>query len=145
LAGLNPARSPVGRSSEARVAPASPSAPGHHEALARFSQINQKGIGLGVFDRRTQWELYNQVVAGATVLVFPPSKLSPLGPKMLVEMKTVESVFLRGGNKVYITAIASVPAVRSPFGHVLLPPETEATVSAGPGSDLYHGLIYKFH
>jgi hypothetical protein len=47
--------------------------------------------------------------------------------------------------QIYITAVATVPAIGATAGNKFLPPERKATASAVPGFNLYFYFIDKAH
>ena len=73
--------------------------------------------------------------AGTTVFRF----------KMLIQVETVEGVFLRRSPEDDVTAPAAVASVRPAAGNVLLPAETDAASSPVTGFNLNLGLIDEFH
>jgi hypothetical protein len=68
-----------------------------------------------------------------------------LSPVVLLELEAVKGVHSGGGLKNYVTSLAAVTTVRSPFGYVFLTPKTQTTVAAVPR--LYGNLrfVNKLH
>lgn len=64
---------------------------------------------------------------------------------MFFELEIVKGVHSGCGFEKYITALAAVPAVWSPFGDVFLSPETDAAIAAIPRLDGDQGFIKKLH
>src|SRR5439155_12343437 len=126
----------VCRGGEARVAASTPAAAGYEEPLAGLGKIVQLLPGLGVVDHRSNRRLHVNRLPLVSGAIAAFAMASTLGFVLGVETEMEESILVRTGDEVDITAAAAFAATRPAAWDILLPSKREAAITAVPGLDV---------
>ena len=146
-------RCPVGRLARRAVRAAfepsiaEPASPAfrYHLSLTLVGQIADQLARIHVVHDGAQRHPHLEIAARLARHIAAGTALSALCPELSRHAKSGQRVERRVGNEIDAAAIATIPAVRTTLGHVLLSAEAQAAVSAVAGDDANCCLIDEFH
>ena len=124
---------PVGGRGEGRVAPAPVSPTGDDKGLVLSDHVRDHRAGLPVLDDGPGGDADHQVGGVPPVHVLALSVRAVPGPVQVLVLEIEQGALARVDLQDDMAAVASVAAVRTAARHVLLAPETAASVAAASG------------
>jgi len=118
---------------------------GDQQALSNHGQITQ-GLKRGfINDSGSDRHTNDGIFTAGTGLVAAATGLAALAAIPGLEPEVDQGVELIIGNQQDITALTSVPAVRTTLGNILLPPERQCAIPALAGLDPDRSFVNELH
>ena len=127
------------------ISKASPSTTNRQERFIALHTLLEYVAGFGLLDYGAGREGDDQVLAAPSRLIFPSTVLPPLSLEMFFEVEVIKGVHSGCGSEKYVTALAAVATVWTPFGNVFFASKTHAAIAAISRLDGNKSFVKKLH
>jgi hypothetical protein len=131
----------MGGRCELRVSPSTPSAPDRNVAVVLAGQVCKSFTRRPVDDNRSAGHVHDAVIGIGTVLISSASRHAVSGTDPVFQGEMMEGLQIGANSDDDITTPASVSAVRTSPGHVLLVPKRDSTGPAFSRAKRYVNFI----